>query len=139
MTDMLLPISSSGPASGARDVLMGGARSVMSVRPQGVESAAALRPVDPSALAKDIRLQSTRDLPVGPPPTFEINVLEHLHASLFKTEKAPAAPDENTAPENEVAGTSEETAQLGAAVSFETRYASDGVSFGQDPALNKVV
>ncbi|WP_209426161.1 hypothetical protein [Pararhodobacter sp. SW119] len=58
------------------------------------ETARALRPVDPALTAADVRLTTRRDQPVGPPPAFTINVLQHLR------EAAMAPPEVHPDPED---------------------------------------
>jgi hypothetical protein len=50
---------------------------------RGAETARAARPVDATHGVADLRLQSRRDEPVGPPPAFAINVLDHLRETAF--------------------------------------------------------
>jgi hypothetical protein len=47
------------------------------------ETARVPLPVDAAPRAADLRLQSRRDEPVGPPPAFAINVLDHLRETAF--------------------------------------------------------
>jgi hypothetical protein len=67
-------------------------------------SAQALRPVDPGSRAADLRLPASRDRPVGPPPAFDINVLEDLRERMAEA----AAPE--TAPGQEASDRSRDAA-----------------------------
>lgn len=51
------------------------------VQPAAAISALAPRPVEPITSARDARNDTARDKPVGPPPAFEINVLQDMRAS----------------------------------------------------------
>jgi hypothetical protein len=56
------------------------------------ETARVPLPVDAAPRAADLRLQSRRDEPVGPPPAFAINVLDHLRETAFDPPE-PAAEE----------------------------------------------
>jgi len=59
-------------------------------QPTATISAVAPRPVDPVVSARDVRKNTADDRPVGPPPAFEINVLQDMRA----TQRRPAATDQ---------------------------------------------
>jgi hypothetical protein len=74
--------------------------------PREAETARAPRPVDAPHAAADARLTTRRDQPVGPPPAFAINVLQHLRETAFDPPEPdapePEAPAEDTPPRREV-------------------------------------
>jgi hypothetical protein len=81
MTTTVTPVSATvstvardGPAVGP------GPRAVAPSGP--IDSAQALHPVSRPAVAAGLRLYTARDRPVGPPPAFEINVLEDLRERM---------------------------------------------------------
>lgn len=92
MSDVLSPVSFSAAASGPRDSPRDGPVGVLSVRPQAAEGANALRPVDPVLAARKLRVDTTRDQPVGPPPAFKINVLQDLRERMLSAPEAVPDP-----------------------------------------------
>lgn len=99
MTTALPPVMPQPAAPQSRDAA--GALGVDAQRPmraaRTAETARAVRPVDAPAAPIDPRLTTRRDQPVGPPPAFAINVLDHLReTALDPPEFAPpgsAQPD----------------------------------------------
>jgi hypothetical protein len=85
MTTALPPVMPQPAAPQSRDAA--GALGVDAQRPQRTartaETARAVRPVDAAASPTDPRLTTRRDRPVGPPPAFAINVLQHLRETAF--------------------------------------------------------
>jgi hypothetical protein len=66
----------------------GGALSSGAAAPRGESAPTRLiSPVPESARSADIRLPLRRDRPVGPPPAFEVSLLQHL----METARAPCA------------------------------------------------
>ncbi|MCC0074966.1 MAG: hypothetical protein H6898_00075 [Rhodobacter sp.] len=70
-------------------------RPVTSATP--VETARAPRPVEAAHPAADLRRDTARDKPVGPPPAFEINVLQDIRARLADAPD-PAGPEADRDP-----------------------------------------
>lgn len=94
MSDVLSPVSSSGLGTAGREPAMGGQGGAFAAQAKGAESAAAVRPVDPIRDARDARMDRTRDLPVGPAPTFQRNVLQDMRDNWRAiATKAKDAPD----------------------------------------------
>ncbi len=99
MTPALPPVLPQPAAPQSRDTA--GALAVDTQRPlraaREAETARAPRPVDAPQTAADPRLTTRRDRPVGPPPAFAINLLQHLReTALDPPEFAPpgsAQPD----------------------------------------------
>lgn len=88
MTSLLSPVSPVGAVSRdspAPSVTQGAPRPAAPL-----ESARAPRPVDPAGLSEKARNQNMRDRPVGPPPSFDVNVLEDIRARL--ADSAAQAP-----------------------------------------------
>lgn len=58
-------------------------------------SAQAVRPVQGPGRVADARLHTGRDRPVGPPPAFDINVLQDLRErqSAIRTDRTDDQPD----------------------------------------------
>ena len=86
MTSLLSPVSPVGALSRdtpAPSVTQGAPRPAAPL-----ESARAPRPVDPAGRAERLRAQTARDRPVGPPPSFEVNVLQDIRERLAD----PAGP-----------------------------------------------
>ncbi len=85
MTTALPPVMPQPAAPQSRDAA--GALGVDAQRPmraaRTAETARALRPVDAPAAPIDPRLTTRRDQPVGPPPAFAINVLDHLRETAL--------------------------------------------------------
>ena len=85
MTIALPPAMPPPAAPQSRDAA--GALGVDAHRPlrasRDAETARALRPVEAAPTAADARLTTRRDQPVGPPPAFAINVLDHLRETAF--------------------------------------------------------
>ncbi len=86
MSDLVSPISTANQTHNQRVMPIAGQSGVLATPPKGAESHAAVRPVDPSQRARDARMDVLRDVPVGPPPTFDINVLQDIRA----TQRDPA-------------------------------------------------
>ena len=63
------------------------------------ESAQALRPVDPSKSVRDIRGETARDKPVGPPPSFDVNVLQDMRETLRDPVDKPNAGEGDNIPQ----------------------------------------
>lgn len=84
--------------------------SLRNVQPVGpVESARAPRPVDAGTPPQAVQQQARNEKPVGPPPAFEINVLQDIRARL--NDPAPVAGDEpDLAPDEEAPPTRAEGA-----------------------------
>lgn len=96
MTSALPPVMPVPAAPQSRDTA--GAMGVDAQRPlraaRAAETARAVRPVDAVLPPVDPRLTTRRDQPVGPPPAFAINVLDHLRETAFdppEPEKAEGA------------------------------------------------
>ena len=94
MTTALPPVMPQPAAPQSRDAA--GALGVDAQRPlraaRTAETARSVRPVDAAAAPVDPRLTTRRDRPVGPPPAFAINVLEHLRETAFDPPE-PREPD----------------------------------------------
>lgn len=103
MTTVLSPLApSSAPA---RDLPLTGQpqghRTVARATP--VETARAPAPVDSRAPAEPPRNQTARERPVGPPPAFEINVLQDIRTRLADpVREAPPAQSAFPPPGDEV-------------------------------------
>jgi len=80
MSDTISPVSTANQNQGQRGMPVAGQSSVTATAPKGAESHAAVRPVDPSQQLRDARMDVLRDVPVGPPPSFDINVLQDIRA-----------------------------------------------------------
>lgn len=104
MTATLTPIPTV-PAPFARETIASSNAPHGTTPVTAAESAQALRPVDPGSRTADLRLPTGRDRPVGPPPTFEINVLEDLRARMSDppTPDDPLVSDETDAPRDDPA------------------------------------
>ncbi len=68
-----------------------------------VETARAVRPVQPDTAAELVRNPASHERPVGPPPTFDVNVLQDIRARLKdapppEDAAEPAEADEPAAP-----------------------------------------
>ena len=68
-----------------------------------VETALAVRPVQPDTAAELVRNPASHERPVGPPPTFDVNVLQDIRARLKdapppEDAAEPAEADEPAAP-----------------------------------------
>ena len=85
MTPALLPALPQPAAPQSRDTA--GALGIDAHRgpraAREAETARAPRPVDPSAIAADPKLDRRRDEPVGPPPAFTVSLLQHLRDTAF--------------------------------------------------------
>ena len=96
MTSVLSPVAP--PGAFARDALT----TLLSAVPRTaapvakVESARAVKPVDVAPRSERLRNPVERERPVGPPPSFEINVLQDIRTRLAEPPPAPAP--ENDAP-----------------------------------------
>ncbi|GAB4265909.1 MAG: hypothetical protein Kow0013_14540 [Pararhodobacter sp.] len=91
----LLPLTAPTQAP-ARDAAQGatvpGLRGDTPTR--GAETARAPRAVETAQTARDVRAEVARDKPVGPPPAFDINVLQDIRARLVAPpEVVPAEPE----------------------------------------------
>lgn len=64
-----------------------------SAPPTATETARAPRPVDAVARGDPLRNPSARERPVGPPPAFDVNVLEDLRERLRDAAEPPAQPE----------------------------------------------
>ena len=95
MTNVLSPLAPAGAP--ARDgPLTGQPQGVRTVIPAApVETPRAPTPVDSRVPAEQLRNTMTRERPVGPPPAFEINVLQDIRTRL-------AEPVKDTPPETGV-------------------------------------
>lgn len=90
MSTVLSPIAPG--AAGARDApLLGLAPAPRPVA--ALESARAVQPVAPDPSVIRARNPNARERPVGPPPTFEVNVLEDLRQRLLDVEVGPVQSD----------------------------------------------
>lgn len=64
------------------------------VPPTAIETARAPRPIEAAARGDPLRNPSARERPVGPPPAFEVSVLEDMRDRLRQAaEVAPTPPD----------------------------------------------
>ncbi|PVH28566.1 hypothetical protein [Pararhodobacter oceanensis] len=99
----IAPVSIPGTAFDVRAYGVVGQGVAAANRAPATETAQALRPVEPSVSPRDVRGETARDRPVGPPPTFEINVLEDMRDRAAKVpyEPPPETIQEqaNTVPE----------------------------------------
>lgn len=90
MSTLLSPIAPGG--AGARDAPLPGP--AIAPRPvTSLESARAVQPVPPDPSVIRARNPTLRERPVGPPPTFEVNVLEDMRDRQRSIEIGPAPPD----------------------------------------------
>lgn len=78
LSELVLPRATATLPATARQGAMAGQGGALTPASVAAETALAVRPVDPADQAHDVRAEVRRDLPVGPPPAFEINVLQHL-------------------------------------------------------------
>ena len=81
MTAVLSSVAMPTPAPEPRNLANQVQGASPPVQPVGAISALAPRPVEPITSARDARNDTARDKPVGPPPAFEINVLQDMRAS----------------------------------------------------------
>lgn len=81
MTSVLSPLA---PAGAARDALTALLTATPRATPSAgkVESPRAVAPVPAANPAETVRNQTQRERPVGPPPSFDINVLQDIRTRL---------------------------------------------------------
>ncbi|MFN3538081.1 MAG: hypothetical protein ACK4Y4_11595 [Brevundimonas sp.] len=120
MTSVLSPIAPSGAT--ARDpvavMLTTAPRPVAPVSP--VETARAPQPVFGANPAETARNQTQSERPVGPPPAFQINVLQDIRARLADPAKAYEASDEPEQPGTDTAGAEVKAEETGIETEFAT-------------------
>ncbi|WP_417626850.1 hypothetical protein [Pararhodobacter aggregans] len=98
MTSVLSPVAP--PGSFARDALT----TLLSAVPRTaapvakVESARAVKPVDVAPRPELPRNPAERERPVGPPPSFEINVLQDIRTRLAEPQPRLAPDSDDPAP-----------------------------------------
>lgn len=139
MTAVLSPVSLSGFAPDTRSqALVGPGASASSRAPSG-ETAQAMRPVDPTKTAQDVRAETARDKPVGPPPSFEINVLQDMRARAAASEKSDAGKPGTEAVEAADKLRRAETEQPAPPDRVEQAPVYEGTSLAVDPTLNRMV
>ncbi|MFN4100723.1 MAG: hypothetical protein ACK4GT_13185 [Pararhodobacter sp.] len=138
MSSVLSPIGPSG--ANARDpaavVLTTAPRPVAPV--SSVETARAPQPVFGANPAEIARNQPQSERPVGPPPAFEINVLQDIRARLADPTKANEAPEEPDQPRTDTPGAEVEAeAETGIETGIESEPAGEAgarpVLLGTDP------
>ncbi|WP_323037160.1 hypothetical protein [Pararhodobacter sp.] len=141
MSDLLSPVSSVGAGSSAREVSVGGHAGSFAAHPKGAESAAAVRPVDPARDARDARMDRQRDLPVGPPPTFQINVLQDIRASQLDPTPVHDAEtaDVETPDDATKAGPGKDAGARSEADTYHTMYKNTDRNPGADATLDRKV
>jgi hypothetical protein len=138
MTDVLSPVSSTSQNSASRDLSLGGQGVVFASRSKGAESAAALRAVDPSTTVRDMRRDLLRDMPVGPSPAFQINILQDIQANQRTAPSRDDATVEGENLEDDGDSTARETRQ-GASTEgadYQSMYRDVGAPNLSDQAVN---
>lgn len=139
MSDVLSPVSSVGHGTAGREISVGGQGGSFVAQPKGAETAIAVRPVDPARDARDARMDRQRDLPVGPAPTFKINVLQDMRADQREGKRNPRAVSDA---ENSEAGDRGQSKNSGPCTEAEnclTLYRSAEAKESGDQTLNRKV
>ena len=111
MTSVLSPVAP--PGSFARDALT----TLLSAVPRTaapvakVESARAVKPVDVAPRPELPRNPAERERPVGPPPSFEINVLQDIRTRLAEPQPPLAPGSDDPAPAEATTDSASEQAE----------------------------
>ena len=103
MSSVLSPLPPTGPVAALRDpsghAPSSGHRPIAAAT--AIDSARAPRPVDPAAASIVLRNDEARDRPVGPPPSFDVNVLQDIRARMQDNKPPSDDPPDADAPRAE--------------------------------------
>lgn len=110
MSSVLSPLPPTGPVAALRDpsghAPSSGLRPVAAAT--AIDSARAPRPVDPGSAGFALRNDEARDRPVGPPPSFDVNVLQDIRARMRDAPPEAEVPS----PQGETARAAVATAEI---------------------------